>query len=230
VAYAFQELSDLPAPYTLPEGRTKPWGTAHALLAAEAVVNEPFLMINADDFYGRDAFEKITADLIRPRADDGLAHYSMVGFYLKNTLSDFGSVSRGVCTTDAKGMLTSVTERTKIFKTETGAENREDEANPLVFSGEEVVSMNFFGFTPDVFGRLRAAFVEFLRVNGADLKAECYVPKEVNDLISEGKAEVRVLESTGKWFGVTYPEDKAEVVGAIQSLVNEGEYPVSLWG
>jgi hypothetical protein len=127
-------------------------------------------------------------------------------------------------------MLTSVTERTKIFKTETGAENREDEANPLVFSGEEVVSMNFFGFTPDVFGRLRAAFVEFLRVNGADLKAECYVPKEVNDLISEGKAEVRVLESTGKWFGVTYPEDKAEVVGAIQSLVNEGEYPESLWG
>lgn len=230
VAYAFQELSDLPEPYTLPEGRTKPWGTAHALLAAEAVVNEPFLMINADDFYGRDAFEKIAADLIRPRADDGLAHYSMVGFYLKNTLSDFGSVSRGVCTTDAKGMLTSVTERTKIFKTETGAENREDEANPLVFSGEEVVSMNFFGFTPDVFGRLRAAFVEFLRVNGSDLKAECYVPKEVNDLITQGIAEVRVLESTGKWFGVTYPEDKAEVVGAIQSLVNEGEYPVSLWG
>ena len=215
VAYAFQELSDLPAPYTLPEGRTKPWGTAHALLAAEAVVNEPFLMINADDFYGRDAFEKIAADLIRPRADDGLAHYSMVGFYLKNTLSDFGSVSRGVCTTDENGMLTSVTERTKIFKTETGAENREDEANPLVFNGEEVVSMNFFGFTPDV--------------NGADLKAECYVPKEVNDLITQGIAEVRVLESTGKWFGVTYPEDKAEVVGAIQSLVNEGEYPVSLW-
>jgi NDP-sugar pyrophosphorylase family protein len=230
VAYAFQELSDLPAPYTLPEGRTKPWGTAHALLAAEAVVNEPFLMINADDFYGRDAIEKIAADLVQPRADDGLAHYSMVGFYLKNTLSDFGSVSRGVCTTDEKGMLTSVTERTKIFKTATGAENREDEANPLVFTGEEVVSMNFFGLTPDVFGRLRAAFVEFLRVNGADLKAECYVPKEVNDLISEGKAEVRVLESTGKWFGVTYPEDKAEVVGAIQSLVNEGEYPESLWG
>jgi NDP-sugar pyrophosphorylase family protein len=229
VAYAFQELSDLPAPYTLPEGRTKPWGTAHALLAAEAVVNEPFLMINADDFYGRDAFEKIAADLIRPRADDGLAHYSMVGFYLKNTLSDFGSVSRGVCTTDENGMLTSVTERTKIFKTETGAENREDEANPLVFSGEEVVSMNFFGFTPDVFGRLRAAFAEFLRVNGADLKAECYVPKEVNDLITQGIAEVRVLESTGKWFGVTYPEDKAEVVGAIQILVNEGEYPASLW-
>jgi NDP-sugar pyrophosphorylase family protein len=229
VEYAFQELGDLPAPYTLPEGRTKPWGTAHAVLAAEAVVHEPFLMINADDFYGRDAFEKMAADLIQPRAEDGKAHYSMVGFYLKNTLSDFGSVARGVCTTDASGMLSSVTEMTKIFKTETGAENREDEANPVVLNGEEVVSMNFFGFTPDVFGRLRAAFTKFLETHGTDLKAECYVPKEVDVLIKRGEAEVRVIESTGKWFGVTYPEDKQQVVEAIQRLVNAGDYPASLW-
>jgi NDP-sugar pyrophosphorylase family protein len=229
VAYAFQELGDLPAPYTLPEGRTKPWGTAHAVLAAEAAVQEPFLMINADDFYGRDAFEKMAANLMEPRVDDGKAHYAMVGFYLKNTLSDHGSVARGVCKTDDSGMLTSVTEMTKIFKTENGAENREDALNPIVLTGEEVVSMNFFGFTPDVFPRLRAAFAAFLEVRGNDLKAECFVPKEINDLIEAGAADVRVLESTGKWFGVTYPEDKQEVVEAIQILVNAGQYPASLW-
>jgi NDP-sugar pyrophosphorylase family protein len=229
VAYAFQELGDLPAPYTLPEGRTKPWGTAHAVLAAEAAVHEPFLMINADDFYGRDAFEKMAANLMEPRIDDGKAHYAMVGFYLKNTLSDHGSVARGVCKTDDFGMLTSVTEMTKIFKTESGAENREEVLNPVVLTGEEVVSMNFFGFTPDVFPRLRAAFAAFLEVSGKDLKAECFVPKEINDLIEAGAADVRVLESTGKWFGVTYPEDKQEVVEAIQTLVNAGQYPASLW-
>ncbi len=229
VEYAFQDINDLPAPHTVPAGRVKPWGTAHAVLAAEAVIDEPFLMINADDFYGRDAFEKIAADLVQPRADDGKSHYSMVGFYLKNTLSDFGSVARGVCTRDASGMLASVTEMTKIFKTETGAENREDPDHPIALNGGEVVSMNFFGFTPDVFGHLRAAFTGFLENHGADLKAECYVPKEVDTLIHNGKADVRVLESTGQWFGVTYPEDKAEVVAAIQRLVSAGEYPASLW-
>lgn len=161
VEYAFQDLHDLPEGFTVPEGRTKPWGTAHAVLAAEGVVNEPFLMINADDFYGQDAFAKIASDLTNPRPQDGLSHYSMVGFYLKNTLSEHGSVARGVCTRGADGLLASVTEMTQIFKTATGAENRET-APPLALSGEEVVSMNFFGFTPDVFGHLRAAFVEFL--------------------------------------------------------------------
>jgi len=229
VEYAFQELTDLPAPHQLPEGRNKPWGTAHALLAAEAAVKEPFLMINADDFYGRDAFEKMAAHLTQPLIDDGKAHYAMVGFYLKNTLSDHGSVARGVCQTDDSGMLASVTEMTKIFKTATGAENREDALNPVVLTGEEVVSMNFFGFTPDVFQRLRTAFADFLNAHGKDLKAECFVPKEINDLIAAGAADVRVLESTGKWFGVTYPEDKQEVVEAIQSLIRAGQYPNSLW-
>ncbi|HYF35418.1 MAG TPA: sugar phosphate nucleotidyltransferase [Prosthecobacter sp.] len=228
VEYAFQELHDLPEGFTVPEGRTKPWGTAHAVLAAESVVHEPFLMINADDFYGRDAFAKIAAELTTPRPMDGKSHYSMVGFYLKNTLSDHGSVARGVCKTDASGMLTSVTEMTKIFKTPDGAENRESDP-PVKLTGEEVVSMNFFGFTPDIFKHLRAAFTRFLEKQGGDLKSECYVPKEVDALINSGEADVRVLESTGKWFGVTYPEDKAEVVASIRQLIQAGDYPPSLW-
>lgn len=228
VDYAFQDINDLPAGFTVPEGRTKPWGTAHAVLAAENVVNEPFLMINADDFYGRDAFAKIGADLIQPRPEDGKSHYSMVGFYLKNTLSDHGSVARGVCTRGEDGMLSSVTEMTKIFKTADGAENRESEP-PVKLTGEEVVSMNFFGFTPDIFGHLRAAFTKFLETNGTDMKAECYVPKEVDVLIRDGKADVKVLESNDSWFGVTYPEDKADVVASIRALVAAGAYPENLW-
>ncbi len=230
VDYAFQDLNDLPAGFSVPEGRTKPWGTAHALLAAANVVNEPFLMINADDFYGQDAYKKIAADLVQPRPNDGKSHWSMVGFYLKNTLSEHGSVSRGVCKRDAKGMLATVTEMTKIFKHVNGAENREVEGAYVPLTGDEVVSMNFFGFTPDIFPQLRQAFAEFLAKRGNELKSECYVPAEVDALINVGKAEVRVLETTGKWFGVTYPEDKAEVVASIRKLIDAGEYPQSLWG
>ncbi len=154
----------------------------------------------------------------------------MVGFYLKNTLSEHGSVSRGVCKRDANGMLATVTEMTKIFKRGDGAENREVEGAYVPLTGDEVVSMNFFGFTPDIFPQLRQAFTEFLAKRGAELKSECYVPAEVDALIHAGKAEVRVLETTGKWFGVTYPEDKAEVVASIRALIDAGEYPQSLWG
>ncbi len=230
VDYAFQDLHDLPVGFTVPEGRTKPWGTAHALLAAESVVHEPFLMINADDFYGQDAFQKIAVDLTQPRLQDGKSHYSMVGFHLKNTLSDHGSVSRGVCTCNASGMLSTVLEMTKIFKCDTGAENREVEGAYVPLTGNEVVSMNFFGFTPDIFAHLRTAFAAFLTERGTELKSECYVPAQVDALIAAGKADVRVLETTGKWFGVTYPEDKAEVVASIRALVDAGEYPQSLWG
>lgn len=230
VDYAFQDLNDLPEGFSVPEGRTKPWGTAHALLSAANVVNEPFLMINADDFYGQDAYKKIAADLVQPRPNDGKSHWSMVGFYLKNTLSDHGSVSRGVCTRDANGMLTTVLEMTKIFKHGAGAENREVEGAYVPLTGDEVVSMNFFGFTPDIFPQLRKAFVSFLEKRGTELKSECYVPAEVDALINVGKAEVRVLETTGKWFGVTYPEDKAEVVASIRKLIDAGEYPQSLLG
>lgn len=229
VQYAFQDLHDLPAGFTVPPERTKPWGTAHAMLAAESLIHEPCLMINADDFYGRDAFAKIAAELSQERPADGRSHYSMVGFHLKNTLSEHGSVARGVCTCDSNGMLASVTEMTRIFKTASGAENREDEAAPVKLTGDELVSMNFFGFREDVFGHLREAFTRFLRESGTDPKAECYVPKVVDELIKTGKADVRVLETTGKWFGVTYPEDKPEVVGSIAALVKAGEYPAPLW-
>lgn len=229
VEYAFQELTDLPDGFTLPEGREKPWGTAHALLSAKSAIQGPFLMINADDFYGTDAFEKMAAELTSAKPEDGKSHYSMVGFYLKNTLSDNGSVARGVCKTNADGTLASVTEMTKIVPTADGAENQETDP-PIPLTGEEVVSMNFFGFDPDIFGRLHESFRQFLEVSGKELKSECYVPKEVDDYIQAGLADVRVLETTGKWFGVTYPEDKADVIASIQALVDAGNYPSSLWG
>jgi flavin-dependent dehydrogenase len=154
----------------------------------------------------------------------------MVGYYLRNTLSEHGSVARGVCTRGADGMLADVTEMTKIFKTATGAENREVEDAFVPLTGNEVVSMNFFGFMPDIFGRLRAAFAEFMKERGSDLKAECYVPKEVDTLIKNSIADVRVLESNDSWFGVTYPDDKPDVVRSIRELVDKGVYPESLWG
>jgi NDP-sugar pyrophosphorylase family protein len=230
VDYAFQDLHDLPEPFRVPKGRVKPWGTAHAVLAARDLIAEPFLMINADDFYGRDAFQIIAEDLMNPRPEDGLEHYSMVGFLLKNTLSDHGSVARGVCRVGADGMLETVSEMTKIFRVPGGAENREDPEHPVALSGGEVVSMNFFGFTTGIFGRLDEAFRVFLEQHGGEQGSECYVPRVVDQLIRDGAARVRVLQSSGKWFGVTYPEDKAEVVSAIQELIAAGEYPASLWG
>jgi dTDP-glucose pyrophosphorylase len=229
VDYAFQDIHDLPAGFLVPEGRTKPWGTAHAVLAAESVVHEPFLMINADDFYGQDAYAKMAENLMSARPVDGKSHYSMVGFYLKNTLSDHGSVSRGVCERGEDGMLKSVKEMTKIYSTPTGAENRETDP-ALQLTGQEVVSMNFFGFTPDLFPPLRAAFTEFLKLRGHEEKSECYMPGELDVMIQTGRADVTVLESNDSWFGVTYPEDKVDVVASIRALVASGAYPESLWG
>jgi NDP-sugar pyrophosphorylase family protein len=228
VEYAFQGLNDLPDGFTLPEGRVKPWGTTHAVLAAKDCIKEPFAMINADDFYGRDAFAKLAANLQTLKTVNGVAQYSMVGFKLSNTLSDNGSVARGVCTS-TNGKLASVTEMTKIFKSPTGARNEEDPANPVELTGNELVSMNFFGFTPELFPQLEELFVDFLKTSGQDLKSECYIPKCVDELIRVGKAEVEVLETTSSWFGVTYPEDKAVVVSSIQALTDSGEYPTPLW-
>ncbi len=229
VEYGFQALDDLPKPFTVPAGRVKPWGTTHAVLAAEKLIHEPFAMINADDFYGHDAFAKLAANLIQPRPNDGIGHYSMVGFQLKNTLSDNGSVARGVCTSK-NGKLESVTEMTKIVKTATGSRNEEDPTKPIELTGNELVSMNFFGFTPELFPQLREAFTEFLQQHGTEEKSECYIPKVTDTLINTGKAEVEVLQTSGSWFGVTYPEDKAVVVASIKKLVDAGEYPAPLWG
>lgn len=229
VEYAFQDLDDLPAGFTVPEGRTKPWGTTHAMLAAESVIHEPCVMINADDFYGRDAFATIAKYLTTEQQASTRSQYCMVGFRLNNTLSEHGSVARGVCTVDGEGLLSSVVEMTKIFKTAAGAENREVEGAYVPLTGEEPVSMNFWGFTSEIFPQLRQAFVEFLNERGNELKSECYVPFVVDSLIRTGMADVRVLPTTSKWFGVTYPEDKKDVVASIQQLTDAGEYPAPLW-
>ena len=230
VEYCFQDIHDLPAPFTVPEGRTKPWGTAHAIRAAREVVKEPFAAINADDFYGRDAFAKLAAFLSNPQpagADPERLHFAMVGYKLDLTLSDNGSVARGICKVE-DGKLTSVTEMTKLVRVPGGAENREDEANPVKLTGEERVSMNLWGFTPELFAALEARFPAWLEKNGTAPKSEWYIPFVVDELIHEGKADVAVLPTDSNWFGVTYREDKPFVTAEIGKLVAAGEYPVKL--
>lgn len=228
VEYCYQDINDLPSPFTVPAERAKPWGTAHAIRAARGVVKEPFAAINADDFYGRDAFAKLAAFLQRPAAADGKFHFAMVGYKLDLTLSDNGSVARGICKVDG-GKLESVTEMTKLVRVPGGAENREDESNPVKLTGEERVSMNLWGFTPELFAALESRFPAWLEKNGAELKSEWYIPFVVDELIHEGKADVEVLPTDSNWFGVTYREDKPFVTAEIGKLVAAGEYPQSLF-
>ena len=228
VEYCYQDINDLPSPFTVPAERAKPWGTAHAIRAARDVVKEPFAAINADDFYGRDAFAKLAAFLQRPAAADGKFHFAMVGYKLDLTLSDNGSVARGICKVDG-GKLESVTEMTKLVRVPGGAENREDESNPVKLTGEERVSMNLWGFTPELFAALESRFPAWLEKNGAELKSEWYIPFVVDELIHEGKADVEVLPTDSNWFGVTYREDKPFVTAEIGKLVAAGEYPQSLF-
>ena len=228
VEYCYQDINDLPSPFTVPAERAKPWGTAHAIRAARDVVKEPFAAINADDFYGRDAFAKLAAFLQRPAAADGKFHFAMVGYKLDLTLSDNGSVARGICRVDG-GKLESVTEMTKLVRVPGGAENREDEANPVKLTGEERVSMNLWGFTPELFAALEDRFPAWLEKNAAEPKSEWYIPFVVDELIHEGKADVEVLPTDSNWFGVTYREDKPFVTAEIGKLVAAGEYPQSLF-
>ena len=228
VEYCYQAINDLPAPFAVPADRAKPWGTAHAIRAARNVVKEPFAAINADDFYGRDAFAKLAEFLRQPGAEDGKFHFAMVGYKLDLTLSDNGSVARGICKVDA-GKLESVTEMTKLVRVPGGAENREDEANPVKLTGAERVSMNLWGFTPGLFTELEERFPKWLAENGAKEKSEWYIPFVVDELIKEGKADAKVLPTESAWFGVTYREDKPLVVDAIAKLVAAGEYPEKLF-
>jgi len=224
VEYVFQELDKLPPGFSLPAGRTKPWGTTHAILMAEGIINEPFAAINADDFYGRQAY-KLLADHLTSGSTD----YAMVGFILKNTLSDFGSVARGVSRTDANGCLTSVVEMMKIERDGTAAKNTDAEGKITQLSGEESVSMNFWGFTPALFPQIKTKFIEFLTRSGAELKTECYIPSTVNDLVVAGQSKVKVLRTNDSWFGVTYREDRPMVVESIRKLIARGDYPEKLW-
>jgi UTP-glucose-1-phosphate uridylyltransferase len=224
VDYAFQELDKLPTGYTLPAGRTKPWGTAQAILMAENVVKEPFAAINADDFYGQNAYQVLAKHLT-----SGTTDYAMVGFILKNTLSDFGSVARGVCRADANNYLTNIVEMTNIERAGSGAKNTEADGKITKLSGDEAVSMNFWGFTPTLFPQLKVAFENFLERAGNEQKSECYIPAAVGDLVTSGQAKVKVLRSPDSWFGVTYREDRPQVVESIRKLIAKGDYPEMLW-
>ncbi len=229
VEYAYQDMEDLPAGYSVPPDRTKPWGTAHAIRSVRAIVTAPFAAINADDFYGRDAFQRLAAFLMLERTVGAKPRYGMVGYRLDQTLSENGSVARGVCRVRPDGMLDTVVEMTKIVRVPGGAENREDPAHPVPLTGAERVSLNLWGFTPDLFPVMEARFPAWLSRNAGNPKAEWYIPFVVDELVREGLAEVEVLPTESAWFGVTYREDKPGVTAAVQALVDAGEYPAKLW-
>lgn len=224
VEYAYQELDKIPSGFAVPAGRTKPWGTTQAVLMTEGVINEPFAMINADDFYGAESY-RVLAEHLKSGSED----YAMVGFVLRNTLSDFGTVARGVCQVSDAGYLTGIVEMTAIARDGNRAKNTDGEGKITQLTGDEPVSMNYWGFTPRIYGQLSEYFTKFLKENGADLKKECYIPNTVNDIIVAGQGKVKVLKSNDPWFGVTYREDHSHVVESIKRLVKEGKYPEKLW-
>ncbi len=227
VEYAFQRGEDLPEGFTVPEGRTKPWGTGQAVLAAKDVVTTPFAVINADDYYGTEAFQLI-ADQLNDTANDSY-EYCMVGYYLANTLSENGHVSRGECQIE-NGYLKSIKELTKIQRIDGVIKFTEDDGETWTELPEKtIVSMNMWGFTPTYFEELQGDFVKFLTARGTELKSEFYVLDPLNRLIGDDKATLKVLESNDKWFGVTYPEDKPDVVAEVQKMVDAGTYPAKLW-
>jgi NDP-sugar pyrophosphorylase family protein len=224
VEYVFQEIGKLVPANHVPAGRTKPWGTTHAILMAANTIREPFAVINSDDFYGAESYQKLASHL-----QSGTPDYAMVGFVLRHTLSDFGAVARGLCQVDEHGYLKEIVELKGIERDGGHAINTDGEGRATRLTGDETVSMNMWGFTPDVFGKLDERFQDFLKLKGADLKAECYIPSTVNELISSGKARVRVLRSGEPWFGVTYREDRQRAVDSIRRLVESGAYPKRLW-
>jgi UTP-glucose-1-phosphate uridylyltransferase len=224
VEYAYQELDKLPAGFSLPAGRTKPWGTTHAILMAADIVKEPFAAINADDFYGQQAYKVLAQHLI-----SGTPDYAMVGFTLKNTLSDHGTVARGVSRVDTNNYLTNIVEMMKIERAGSGAKDTGPDGKITKLSGDEAVSMNFWGFTPALFPQLKVEFEKFLQKAGGEQKSECYIPATVGELVTSGRAKCKVLRSADSWFGVTYREDRPQVVESIRKLITKGEYPEKLW-
>jgi hypothetical protein len=224
VEYVFQELDRLPPGFFVPVGRTRPWGTLHAVLMAADTIKDPFAVINADDFYGSESYRVLAQYLQR-----GTPDYAMVGFLLRNTLSDFGSVSRGVCRVDGDGFLQGVAELTNIEGDGADARNTDSSGRITKLSGDEVVSMNMWGFTPHVFEQFREHFQRFLRSTGPDMKSESYLPSTVNELVLTGQARIKVLRTNDSWAGVTYREDRPRVVETIRRLVDRGDYPNRLW-
>lgn len=229
VAYAFQDLNDLPVGFSVPAGRVKPWGTGHAVRAARDIVKEPFAMINGDDLYGCNGY-KILSDYLSQVKDGEKAAYSMCGFKLRNCLSENGTVSRGICEVDAAGNLVSVVENTRIEKRDAGQiVSIMDDDSVVNLTGEEVASLNLWGFTPSLFENLEALFVEFLEQHGQEEKSEFYIPYVVDRLIKAGKADVKVMISPDSWMGITYREDKEAVTRNLRRLIGEGVYPEKLF-
>lgn len=229
VEYAFQQLDDLPQGFDVPEGRTKPWGTAHAVRAAREIVGEPFAVINADDFYGRDSYRSAAKFLSSVGPDQGSGHYAMVGYPLENTLSEYGEVNRGICSRFATTLLTQVEEYVNIRREEDGLirGNALDGTRRPIEDGTPV-SMNFWAFTPGFFEHLETEFIAFLNHQGHGGKTECYIPTVIDALIRSKRATCQVLDTNSHWFGVTYPDDKPHVVASIAKLIESGEYPSPL--
>lgn len=231
VEYAFQELDDLPEGFQVPEGRKKPWGTGQAVLAARNLIHEPFLVINADDYYGKEGFKKIHEYMVNEMKEDGDEFdMCMAGFILANTLSENGGVTRGVCTVDESGFLSKVTETYNIYRDGDGMHASDNDGNPVSVEAGQHVSMNMFGLPASFVNVLEEGFPEFLgNVKEGDLKAEYLLPSIIDRCIREGRGRVRVLETKDKWFGVTYKEDKPAVVQSIRKLIDDGLYPEKLF-
>ena len=224
----FQAIDNLPEGFTAPAERTKPWGTNHAVLMGKDVIKEPFAVINADDFYGRDAFA-VMGKWLSELPEGSTGKYSMVGFRICNTLSENGSVARGVCSKNEQGLLTGVVERTEIMRVDGDICYKNEEGGWTPVGEQTPVSMNFWGFTPDYFKYSEEQFVDFLKANADKPKAEYFIPLVVDNLINSGEATCEVLDTTAKWFGVTYAADRPATVEKIQSLVEAGEYPHKLF-
>ena len=220
-----QSLDKIPVGFALPEGREKPWGTGHAMLMAKEVIDTPFAIINADDFYGKDAYAQ-AIEFINTSKD--VNEYAMIGYALKNTLSEHGTVSRGVCEADANSNLTKVTERTKIGKEGDTIYFYEDDYKEKL-TGDEPISMNFWIFKPEFFNHLENGFKRFLKAKGSELKSEYYFNIAADDMVKAGEASVKIINTPAKWFGVTYQEDKPMVKASLSALHDQGQYPNGLW-
>ncbi|MDP2890420.1 MAG: sugar phosphate nucleotidyltransferase [Bacteroidota bacterium] len=226
IEYVYQEIQMLPQGFVLPENREKPWGTGHAVLMARDVINEPFAAINADDFYGAEAYQVI-AEFLGKKVTENT--YAMIGYQLDKTLSDFGSVSRGICETDKNYLLTKITETHKIRKEGDTILCESESKETVQMTGKETVSMNFWGFHPSVFKNIENQFIDFLKTSIDIPKSEFYIPFVVFEMIRAGQTKVEVLKADSPWFGVTYQEDKPFVIEQIQKLTDQGVYPDKLW-
>ncbi len=227
VELCFQDKNDLPGGFTCPEDRVKPWGTNHAVMMAKDIIKEPFAVINADDFYGRHSFEVLASALNKIGNKEN--EYYMVGYRIGNTLSEGGTVSRGVCSKDSNSFLTDVVERTSVERIDGVVNFKDENGENVAIEDNTPVSMNMWGFSPDYFSHSEQYFINFLKDNIDNLKSEFFIPLVVNELITKGIATVEVLDTTSKWFGVTYPQDRADVVAKLKSLTEKGEYPSPLF-